>query len=176
VAAILLCAILAVCLAFPDTQIARQVKRVLIQAPARVLGRMSAARWVFVLCLLLAFAAFMAYAKSEGLFIAGPLAGDGMTWLVVFDIGAYVDVITVAVMIGAHIRVAAILDTARRAAARAKALLLRHPGLVVSRSRSGMARRARRGRRPSSRRPTSDDDGWPGFVSMFGPAPNLASG
>jgi hypothetical protein len=158
---LLLCAAMAVCRAFPETQIAKHLRRILIEAPASALSGISPARWVFFLCLLLACAAFFAYAKTEGLFIAGQFAGDGMVWFLAFDVGTYIDAIAIIAVIAANVRVRAIREAARLVIARARSWLSRGASGTQNHRRPNPGRRAHRIRRPGPRRPANDDDGWP---------------
>jgi hypothetical protein len=150
---ILLCAALATMTFWPRTRTGRFLRRWLVESPAR---RLTPGVTIFSLMLLMVVLAALMFMKSEAFVVVGQ-APEAIAWFAAFDIGTYIDVIVVAWVLAATVR----LSAGARFAASALAQALR----VVS-ARIGARSRARRQpRRVRRHTPPSDDGrGWAGLA------------
>jgi len=157
--------VIAVALRFPETPGGKLVKHLLIDAPARLAARITFGRIIVLLFVALIVAGLFALAKTDGLMMAGPAAREGLAWLATFDVATWADTVALVMLIGAAGRLRVswrfVADATRRLCERA---LVRMAALLRG-FRPGAHTRLRRRRRPGSRPPKGDGEGWP----VFGP-------
>lgn len=149
---LLMCLGVAVMRLWPQTPVGRLLHRWLVEAPAR---RLTPGVMIFGTFLLLAVVGAVAWGKSEGLMVAAQGA-DAIGWFVTFDIGTYIDVIAVAWLLAASVRLRALSAALRVGVAN---------GARWAR-RLGGARAPRQPRRPRRRTPPPADEGraWAGLA------------
>lgn len=141
-------AVVAVMLAFPDTEIGRGLTRWLVETPARRLTRIKRGRAVSYALLAVIGLVLVMLFETEGMRLFGFMLPDTLVWFTMFDVGVFVDALLIT---------GAILATNGLRAARAQATAVWRQVVMIV--RRWMAR-ARRVVRPASR-PTgniSDDD------------------
>jgi hypothetical protein len=144
---ILVCAILAAMTLWPQTPAGRFLRRWVVEAPAR---KLTPGVMIFGTFLLLAVVGALLFMKSEGMVVLAQ-APEAISWFAAFDIGTYIDVIAVAWLLAATVR----LQAAGRAAASALSQVRRR---VLARV-TGRGRAPRRARRPQRHAPPPADDG-----------------
>ena len=149
----LMVAVVAVLLAFPETEIGRSLYRWLVEAPARRLNRVTRGKVAFYALLAVVGFVLVLLFEAEGLRLFGFMLPDTLAWFAMFDVGVFFDALLIT---------GAILATNGLRAIRAQATAA--PQRVLTIVRRGSAR-ARRALRPSSR-PTgqSDDDDRPAWT------------
>lgn len=145
----LMTAVIVTIRAFPDTGIARDLHRWLVEAPARRLNRLKPGKVAFYTLLAVAGLVLVLLFEADGVRLFGFMLPDTLAWFAMFDVGVFVDALLIA---------GAIAATNGLRAIRSQAIAL--PRLVRTIARRGAAR-ARRVLRSSSRSKgaTSDDDG-----------------
>ena len=145
----LLSAVVAVLVAFPDTEIGLGLNRWLVEAPARALNRVRPGKAAFYAFLAAFGFTLVLLFEADGLRLFGFMLPDTPVWFAVFDVGVFVDALLIT---------GAILATNGQRAVRAHAAAV--PEQISANMRRGAAR-ARRVLKPPSR-PTgkiSDDEG-----------------
>jgi hypothetical protein len=150
---LLLCAAIAVMALWPDTPAGRVLRRWLVEAPAR---RLRPGVLIFGAVLLVVVTAALAFGGSDG-FVVAAQAPEAIGWFVTFDIGTYIDVLLVAWLLGASVRIAPTLEGLGSGLARIAEAFV---GRIAARARAPrQARRVRRRAPP----PTDDGRGWAGW-------------
>ena len=147
---ILLLAVFAVMLLFPQTRVAQAFRHWLVEAPARALNRTNVWRMAFYSALIGSGIAMTMLFEAEGAIVYGFMAPEIFAWAVLFDIGVLIDalLITGAILASNGLRVARMqVRTLADRAVRA----IRKPGAARSHN-------PRPARRPIRK---SDDDGRP---------------
>lgn len=133
---------------FPETGVARLLRRWLVEGPARWLNRAAVWRVAFFGGLVTVGVAMTVLFEVEGLLVYGMMAPEIVVWATLFDIGLMIDafLITAAVLASNGLKVASL-----------RARTLSDRVMCTLRKRlSGKARRVRVARRPA--REASDDD------------------
>lgn len=159
----ILCAALAVMMLFPDTPTGKALRRLLVDAPARTLSRLTPGRLLIALALIGTSVLVAALFEAEGLRLLGMALPEGLAWVAAFDVATVLDIFAAAAMIAATARLRALQDLARSAWARARSMTSRIPRA------SRRAGRARRSPRPGSP-PAQGDDGEAGRLAGWAPA------
>ncbi|MDB5417876.1 MAG: hypothetical protein JWP50_1295 [Phenylobacterium sp.] len=139
----------------PDTPIGRQLKRVLVEWPAERLSRVRPGLVLLILLLVVAGAALIAVAKSEGAFLVAQGLPEALASLAAFDVATYLDVLAIAWLFAASVRLRAVKAAIGSAMARARPWIARQ---------AAPRARARRSRPASPPPANSDDEGSPGFA------------
>jgi hypothetical protein len=155
-------AVLALALWFPETRIGGALRRLLVDEPARRLGKLKRGH---VLLLLLVFAGlYVAYliGRQDGVIVAGQVAADGMGVAMAIDLATWLDITFIALAIAATVR---FREAIGLAATHARQWARRCAGLLRAVLTSLARGRARRSR-PASRPGRGEDPD--------GPAPGLA--
>jgi hypothetical protein len=162
----LFCAAAAVAWLFPDTPAGRALRRLLVDLPARKLAQLTAGRVIFALLVMLAIAAAIGFAKTDGIALLAQGLPDGIAWFATFDVATYLDVIAIAWLLAAAVRLRAAYDGLRTLAARARRLA--QPWIKMLRLRKTGARS--RSRRPGEKPPPprEDDRAWPALAFSYG--------
>lgn len=141
--------------AFDRSAVGEALRRILVQRPARVLGRLSRGQVVGLLFVALVMIAASVIFEGEGLRLASMAAPDLIGWVMIFDVTILFDLAILAVSLKAV--------SGWRGLAHV-ATVLRRSAL---RSIKGIgARRSRRPRRPRRPRPprAGSDEAEPGLV------------
>ncbi|MGC1301091.1 MAG: hypothetical protein WA840_01845, partial [Caulobacteraceae bacterium] len=79
----------------PSSWVGRLV-RVQVEAACRRMARVKPSMVVLSVILIVVLGALAAYAKTEGLMVAGHAAAEMRPWLALIDVGAYAEVLAVA--------------------------------------------------------------------------------
>ena len=162
------CVVMMVAWGWPRTPVGRALHRLMVEWPARqvakldkVVPKLTSGRVLLVLLALFTVAAAILLARNGGLLFLAQSFPEGIVWFATFDIATYLDVIALALVLGATVRVRAI-----------------YAALKARFARSALGRRVRRGRGARSRsrsperrpQPPSNDDepAWSGFGLAFG--------
>jgi hypothetical protein len=154
----LLCAAMMVAWGWPQTPVGRVLRRLMVEWPARqlsrldpdkVLPKLTSGRILLVLLSLFAVAAAVLLARNGALVFLAQGLPEGVAGFAAFDIATYLDVIGLAVVLGATVRLRTIY-VALKAWAGRSAL-----GRLVRRGRGARNRSPRPERRPQ---PPSNDD------------------
>jgi len=137
-------AVMALALLFPESGIGGALRRLLIEEPARRLGRLRRGHLLLALVLFALLAAAYAIGRQDGMIVAGQLGAEGLSYAMAFDLATWLDVTAIALILAATTPLRAAIrlatDLTRRSVRRLMAPL---------RSRaSGRARRARAARPP----------------------------
>ncbi len=152
----LLCLALAIAGLCPETPIGRELKRLLIEAPAGKLSRIRRSHVVIALAFVAMAAVLILIGGREGMWLAGGYVPEGIAWAAAFDIATYLDVFALVWLATATVRLRAVwrfAKTALRHAVRGPVWLA---GRVAARGRTA------RKPRPSSPSAKDDDGGWLG--------------
>jgi len=162
------CAILAVAWLLPETSLGRLLRRLLVEAPGRALGRLTPARAVFGLLVIVALAAFVQFAKTDGLMMVAQAIPEGVAWFAAFDVATYIDVIALVWLVAATVRLRVAWRALRSAGARIGQWVLEAVSALTGRYRHGAGRREVRSRRSATPPPQNDQDDWrgPGFAGL----------
>lgn len=169
---LLLCAAMAVAWRWPQTPVGRMLRRLMVEwparqlvklAPGRMLPKLTPGKVLFVLLVLLAVAAAIAVSRTEAVILLQG-APEGIAWFATFDIAAYLDVIALALMLGATVRLRAIYAALKAWVARSAL------GRLAARVRGGRGARSRAPRVGRRLPPPSNDDepAWPAFGLAYG--------
>lgn len=164
---LMLCAATAVVVSLLDIPIGKGLRRILVEAPAKALSRLTPGQIALALIVTAAGVLVGLMFEAEGLRLLGMALPEGLAWVAAFDIVTFLDLFAAAAMVAAAARLRGLRDTARLILARARGRLARI--LDVPRR----ARRRRRVRRPSAR-PGRTDDGGDGPTFGLWPSPGLA--
>ncbi len=130
----------------PQTPAGASLRRLLVEAPARILNRMRRAHWLLGLAIVLVALAAASLGR-ELFFVFAQGTPELVAWIAAFDVATYVDVIAAAALVAAAVRLRTALALGRHILARLR---------QVGRSAAGR----RRFRRPRQRRgPPADSEG-----------------
>ena len=159
---VLLCAAMMFAWLCPQTPLGRMLRRLLVEWPARklaaldprkMLPKLTAGRVLLLLLVLSALALVVAVARADVTMFLAQGMPEGIAWFATFDVAAYLDVIALALVLGATVRVRAIYAALKAWVARS-AICRR-----MWRGRSARSRSPRPERRPHP--PSNDDEpGW----------------
>ncbi|MFC5345076.1 hypothetical protein ACETK8_03610 [Brevundimonas staleyi] len=141
----------AVMIGFPETPVARSMRRWLIEAPARWLNRKNVWRTLFYVGLAAAGLAMIVLFEAEGAILYGAMAPEILTWAVLFDVGVLIDALLIA---------AAVMATNGLRVARLQAKAFTERLAVAIRRTAGRARRARPAIRPTKKPAADDRPAW----------------
>ncbi len=146
----LLSAVIAVMLAFPDTDIGRGLKGWLVEAPARRLNRIQRGKAAFYALLAVIGFILVGLFEAEGMRLFGFMLPDTLVWFAMFDVGVFIDALLIT---------SAILASNGLKAARAQASALpRVTGAVIV-LLSARVRQPRRTRPGPADNSAADEDG-----------------
>jgi hypothetical protein len=145
---ILMCAAMIVAAAWPKTAVGRMLHRLMVKWPARqlarlepdkVLPKLTAGRILLVLLVLSGIALAIAVAREDVTILFAQMAPEGIAWFAAFDIAAYLDVVALAILLSATVRLRGM-----------------YVALKVWVARSALIRLMRRGRGARTRAPRPD--------------------
>jgi len=145
----ILFALWSVTLIAPDTPTGRFLHRLLVEAPAARLSRITRGHVLLAMAMALAVGIAMWLMGGDGLGMLAMAAPEIGAWIAMFEVTTWIDVVAAIALASSATRV-------RMVAAQMRAMLSRwrvRPG-----TRSGRARRKRRPVRPA---PSNDDDARP---------------
>jgi hypothetical protein len=155
----LLCAAMMVAWGWPQTPVGRVLRRLMVEWPARqlsrldpdkVLPKLTSGRILLVLLALIAVAAAVLLARNGALVFLAQGLPEGVAWFAAFDIATYLDVMALAIVLSATVRLRSIYVALKAWVARsALSRLMRHGRGARSRSP-----RPERGLQP----PSNDDE------------------
>jgi hypothetical protein len=159
---LLLCAAMVVAWRWPQTPVGRVLHRLMVEWPARRLANLSpgkmlpklpAGRVLLVLIVLIGIVLAEGVFRGDVMMFLAQISPEGIAWFATFDIAAYFDVVALALMLGATVRLRAVAQALRAWAARVRQA-------VAVRRLSARSRRARRPVRRPPPRSGDDDGGW----------------
>jgi len=152
---LMLCAALVAMMMFPDTPVAKGLRRLLIELPAKALSSVTPGRIALALILIGASALVALLFEAEGLRLLGMAVPEGLAWVAAFDIATFLDLFAAVAMVAAAARLRGLRDSARAIVAWTRSRVSR-----IAARRTGRSRQ-RRVRRPASRPAKGDDgEGW----------------
>ena len=157
----LFCAAAAMAWLFPETPAGRSLRRLLIDLPARKLAQVTPGMVIFALLMVIATAVAIALARSDGIFLVAQGLPEGIAWFATFDVATYLDVIALAWLLAAMVRLRAAYDAFRVLAARAKRLARRWVTVLRVRGRARARTRSRHMGGKPPRPPSDEEPGWP---------------
>jgi hypothetical protein len=138
----------------PETPIGKALRRALVDWPAERLSRIRPGVVILILLLVVGSVALMVGAKDDGAFLVAQGLPEAIASIFAFDLATYFDVLAVAWLLAASVRLRVVKAVLGSVAARVRRLIVRRTSRV----------RAPR-RRPAAPPPAnSDDEGWPGFA------------
>jgi hypothetical protein len=156
-----ICAIMVVIARYPETPIGRVLKRLLVDKPAEALAKLTLTRAILLLAIIAIGAAVIHFARSDLLMVVAQGAPETVGWFFALDVGAYFDVIALAVLAAASLSLRALYGRARSALQLGWRLTSRVTAALGH--RLSVRQRSPR-RRPGARTPPSSDDerglGW----------------
>jgi hypothetical protein len=138
----------------PDSPLGRRLKKMLIEWPAGRLSRMRPGHVLVILLLAAGGAALVAIAKSEGALLVAQGLPEALAAFAALDLATYLDVLAVAWLLAASVRLRVVRVIASSAVAHIRQWVAR---------RTAPRTRTRRSRAAVSP-PSSEDDGWPAFA------------
>jgi hypothetical protein len=138
----------------PDTPLARQLRKTLVERPAERLSRVRPGAVLLILLLAAVSAAILAIAKSEGALLVAQGLPEALASFAALDVATYFDVLAVAWLFGASVRLRALRSVASSGVAHVRRWIAR---------RAAPRRRAQRSRPAAPRAANPDDEGWPAF-------------
>jgi hypothetical protein len=139
----------------PETPIGKALRRALVDWPAERLSRIRPGVVILILLLVVGSVALIVGAKDDGLFLVSQGLPEAIASIFAFDLATYFDVLAVAWLLAASVRLRVVRAVLGSVAARVRRLIVRR---TTSRARAPR-------RRPGAPPPAnSDDEGWPGFA------------
>jgi len=155
----------AIVLLWPDTIAGRALRRLMIEQPARKVAQITPGTALFALLVMLVIAVVIGVAKRDGVALLAQGVPEGIAWFATFDVATYIDVIALAWLLAATVRLRAAYGALTASVARAKRLTtLWLSGLRV-RGKSGARRRARRCGQRAPRPSPDQDEVWPALAA-----------
>lgn len=143
----------AIMVLFPETRLARNLNRWLVEAPARWLNRTTVWRILFYVGLIAGgFVAVLLF-EAEGLMVYRAMASEVFIWSMMFDVGILID----ALLIAALLIAAAVMATNGLKVAQLRTEAFADRVVSVIRRTVGRARRAPTVRPRPMRKPIDDD-------------------
>jgi len=137
---------------WPETAVGRALRRLMVDLPRAMLAWLTPGKILLILGLALIAAALIAIARADVTAFVAQGLPEGIGWLVTFDVATYLDVIALAWLLAATVRL--------RAMARAvRALATRMVQAVALRRSAARSRRTRPARKPTPKA-SDDDGGW----------------
>jgi hypothetical protein len=162
---LLLCAAMIVAWRWPQTPVGRVLHRLMVDWPARqlakldpgkVLPKLTSGKVLLVLLVLFAAAMAIVVAENDGLMFLAQGLPDGVAWFAAFDVATYLDVIALAVVLSATVRLRAIYAVLRAWVARSAL------GRLVQRAQGARSRSPR----PERKTPPPSNDDEPAWADM----------
>jgi hypothetical protein len=159
---LLLCAAMVVAWRWPQTPVGRTLHRLMVAWPARKLANLSpgkalpklaSGRVLLVLIVLIGIVLADGVFRGDVMMFLAQISPEGIAWFVTFDVATYFDVIALALMLAATVRMRAVAQALRAWVARVR------EGVAVRRS-SARSRRPRRPVRKPPPKSSDDDGGW----------------
>ncbi len=138
----------AIAVLFPETPLARNLNRWLIEAPARWLNRTTVWKIAFWSGLITAGLLMTLFFEAEGLMVYGMMTPEVMVWAAMFDVGVIIDALLIT---------AAVLAANGLKVARTQAAALTGRAVAAIRRTIGRARRTPAIRPRPTRKPADDD-------------------
>ncbi|HEV2532807.1 hypothetical protein [Phenylobacterium sp.] len=139
----------------PETPVGKLLRRALVDWPAERLSRIRPGLVILIVLLIAASVALIVVAKNEGAFLVAQGLPEAIASIFALDVATYLDILVMAWLVAASVRLRAVKAVIGSATARVRRLIVRRTSPRV---------RARR-RRPAARPPpNSDDEAWPGFA------------
>jgi hypothetical protein len=135
-------------------------KQILIDAPARLIAKMTFGRILALLFLAALVAGLVVLAKTDGLLIMGPAGPEGFAWLATVDVATWADTVALVMLIGAVGRLRGAFRVMSSIAQTLKLQIARVAINVMNRVHSNRSVRARRRRRSINQRPPTEDSQW----------------
>jgi hypothetical protein len=163
---ILFCAAAAMVWLFPETPTGRSLRRLLVDLPARKLAQVTPAGVILALLVALAIAAAIGLARTDGIFLVAQGLPEGIAWFATFDVATYLDVIALAWLLGAMVRLRAAYEGLRALADQAKRRAQRW--IAILRVRGGMRSRSRRTDRKLPPPAQEEEPAWPAPAFSYG--------
>lgn len=145
-----------------ETDMGKRLRRLLIEAPAQALSRLTLGQIILAKVVLGVILLAALLFESEGLRLLGLMLPEGLAWLTAFDVATFVDLFATVVLIAAAARLRGLRDLARSALAWARGRASRVMDLA---RRVGRARQSRV-RRPKAP-PAKGDDGAAGWTPAW---------
>ncbi len=155
---ILGCVVIALMRWAPQSAVGLGLRRVLADAPLRLIERLGRTNLALMLVLVGIAAALLIWGKAEGAFLGLQTIPEGFAWIAAFDVGTWVDLIVVGWILGFSVR----LKTVRVGTG----FLIRRLRSVLSRARSRPRARTPQYRRRHTEAKSDNDDG-PGWAERF---------
>jgi hypothetical protein len=152
-------AVLALALGFPETRLGGALRRLLIDEPVRRLDGLKRGHVLLGLVIFAALAAAYAIGRQDGVIVAGQAVGEGMPYIMAFDLATWLDVTAIALVVAATV---GLREAIRLAAVHARQWAGRCAGLLLAPLASARARV----RRPRPTRPArrSEDPDRPALA------------
>ena len=141
---ILLGAVLAIIGFCPETEIAKVLRRALVEAPARMLAQMTRRRTVVLLATLalLLVAIVLARLLEDGV-VSFWFLPEGVAWMAAFDVASYLEIMAAVWLVAGALSLRAVDRAIRSAAARARQWALNRLRVMMIAAQS-LGRRALR--------------------------------
>lgn len=142
--------------AFPDTPVGRELRRWLVETPARALARFSPRRLIGpALLAVIGLMLFLLF-EAEGLRLVAMALPEVVGWAVMFDVTVTVDLLAALLVVSGGARLRPVADRLRRMTTGAVRIF------SAARRRAARAIRSAAARRPSPSR-KDDPEPWAAF-------------
>ena len=164
----LFCAAAAMAWLFPETPTGRSLRRLLVDLPARKLAQLTPGTVIFGLLVVLAIALAIGLFRTDGIFLVAQGLPEGVAWCATFDVATYLDVIALAWLLAAMVRLRAAYDALRVLADQAKRLAQCWVTQLRVRDRDGARARSRRTDRKCPPPAQDDEPAWPAAAFSYG--------
>jgi hypothetical protein len=163
----LFCAAVAVLVFWPETGCGRFLRRGLVDAPARMFARLTPGGVLFALFVVLAIGAVIGLAKTDAVFVLAQGAPEGIAWLVTFDVATYLDLIAVAWLLAAAVRLRSAYEALRAVIVRANCLARPWIRMLCLRGATGARSRSRRRGHRAPPPPREREWAWLAFAPSY---------
>jgi hypothetical protein len=160
----LFCAVAAMVWLFPDTPAGRSLRRLMVDLPARKLAQVTPGHMIFALLIVLAITLAIGLFRTDGIFLVAQGLPEGIAWFATFDVATYLDVIALAWLLSAMVRLRAAYQGLRALADQAKRLAQGWIAMLRIRDRAGARTRSRRTGGKPRPPPPDEEAGWPAFA------------
>jgi hypothetical protein len=164
----LFCAVAAMAWLFPETPTGRSLRRLLVDLPARKLAQLTPGHVIFALLVAIAIALAIGLFRTDGIFLVAQGLPEGIAWFATFDVATYLDVIALAWLLAAMVRLRAAYDGLRALADQAKRLAQRWVAVLRVRGRAGARTRSRRAAGKPPRPLRDEEPGRPALAFSCG--------
>lgn len=139
----------------PETAVGRALRRVMIDLQNAVIARFTPGKLLLIVCFALIVAAVIAIARADVMLLVAQGLPEAIGWFFTFDVVTYLDVMALAWLLAATVRLRAVAQPLSPWVARVRR------GVAVMRL-SSRSRRARRLVRKPAPKSSDDDGGWAG--------------